>query len=60
MAKATSKPAPDAAPKSDVLYICTRHVNHNNTDYEQGDAIELTDKQAESLLDCGAVEVKPE
>lgn len=41
-------------------YVCTRYVNHDNTGHEAGDPIGLTDKQAEALLEVGAITVKGE
>jgi hypothetical protein len=38
-----------------TLYICTLNVQHDLKDYEPGEEIELTAKQARQLLEAGAV-----
>lgn len=44
-----------AAPESGAVYICTRHVRHDNIDYQTDEPIELAARHAQPLLDCGAV-----
>ena len=58
MATAKPKPAPDAAPESGVVYICTRQVRYDNIDYQADEPIELTARHAQPLLDCGAVRLQ--
>lgn len=58
---AKTKPASTAAKEpGSVGYVATRHVNHDNTDYEAGDPIELDEKAAAALLEVDAIEVMAE
>ena len=41
---------------SKKTYTCTRTIEHDQVRHEEGDPIELDEKQAAPLLACGAVE----
>ncbi len=37
------------------FYVCTLNVQHNKKDYDPGEKVELTAKEAAQLLEAGAV-----